>query len=95
MARYFLVRPHAAAEARERGRLGDPGAVVLDHDAAGRSRGASIRVESRGDAEHPAAAPFAGVVEQIAQQLREIAAVADELGIGCASRARWRNPCCA
>ncbi len=80
VAGHVLVRAHPAPQ-HARAILGrDPRAVVLDDEAQAVAR---VRLRIGGGREpHAAAAPLAGVVEQVAEQLGEVAAVADELRAG-------------
>jgi len=54
----------------------DAGAVIIDHDRQPLRRRA-VRVEPRAHRD-PRATPFAGVVEEVAEQLEDIATIAEK-----------------
>ena len=87
-------RPRARrARARARRSSAEiPGPSSSTTTICSRSRGPASSSDG-GPQPHAAAAPLAGVVEQVAQQLGEIAAIADELGIRARCQARSTGPC--
>jgi len=60
--------------------LGDAGAVVFDHDAQAIAPGGAAARLLLNLQQHPSLAPLEGVVEQVAEQLQQIAALAAEAG---------------
>ena len=89
-ARFSSVRtPRSSTRARSVGRDPGPSSSTVRRSRCARRRRASMRAVSR---TRPAA-PLAGVIEQVAQQLGEIAAIADKLAPRARSRARATGPC--
>src|SRR5882762_5710897 len=76
MARHVLIRTHAALErARAVGRGNTRSVVLYDQ---GQSLARTCALVTAGREAYPAAAPLAGVVEQVPDELREVAAITDE-----------------